>query len=261
MEFSDGLAVAAIALALSTIFLGVLFYRWQTEQGREITRTVNDFAKEMHAVLGEIKGLTTGTREQLQEQFKFVLDRAFGRGRASLAEDVAQRLEVVERAFADLSARAGAESEAELAADIGTLKERVASLSSELSAVAKKAAEPAEPRVSSAQPRRATLLIRPKRTRVGGKVGIRVFGATGGVFARTTCEVSTPQDETFAAEFPGLTAGPLVFPDDFEEASSDVAGLYEVAVLHTNTLDLVTVWAGPTLLCTGSFVLEGDGQP
>lgn len=152
MDFSDGLAVAAIALALSTIFLGVLFYRWQTEQGREITKTINDFAKEMHAVLGEIKGLTTGTREQLQDQFKWLLQAAVGEERATLASDVAQKLDALEGAFAGLEAKAGSGLNEQLGAEVEALKERVSSLSSELSAVARKAADaaaqPAAPRGS-----------------------------------------------------------------------------------------------------------------
>jgi hypothetical protein len=261
MTFTDGLTVSAIILAVVAIVSEILFFIVQTDRAARSQREISDYVGQMREVLGKIEGLTTSTREQLQEQFTLALKAAVGRERATLADDVAERLESVEKAFADLTGRAGATSDGELAADLNALKEQVASLSSELSAVAKKAGEPAEPRVSSARPRRATLLIRPKRTKVGGKVRIRVFGAPGGVFARTTCEVSTPEDETFAAEFPALSAGPLVFPDDFEEASSDVAGLYEVAVLHTNTLDAVTAWAGPALLCTGSFVLEGDGQP
>ena len=40
MTISDGLAVAAIALSFFTIFLGVLFYKWQTRQGKRIGMSV-----------------------------------------------------------------------------------------------------------------------------------------------------------------------------------------------------------------------------
>ena len=55
MEFSDGLAIAAIALALSGIFFGVLFYKWQSE-----------LAMDMHGVLSKIEGLTMSTHGSIE---------------------------------------------------------------------------------------------------------------------------------------------------------------------------------------------------
>jgi len=68
------LAIAALIVSILAIVLGILFYRFQTQQGNRIIKDNTDFAKEMHGLLGEIRGVTTYTQEQMQKQFNTMLE-------------------------------------------------------------------------------------------------------------------------------------------------------------------------------------------
>lgn len=68
------LAIAALIVSVLAIVLGILFYRFQTQQGNRIVKDNTDFAKEMHGLLGEIRGVTTYTQEQMQKQFNTMLE-------------------------------------------------------------------------------------------------------------------------------------------------------------------------------------------
>jgi hypothetical protein len=131
------LALAAVAIALSVFAVAfeLLFYNWQTGQGARITETVNNFAKEMHGVLGEIKGLTTGTWQELREQFKFVLDKALNQERASIGEEVAPRVEALEGQIDALEAKLSTTGHDELSTMVGELKRDVGALQRDLAAL------------------------------------------------------------------------------------------------------------------------------
>lgn len=241
MEFSDGLAVAAIALALSTIFLGVLFYRWQTDQGREVTKTINDFAKEMHAVLGEIKGLTTGTREQLQEQFTLALKAAVGQDRALVAEDLADKLRHIEDRMSGLEESAAGQVGEELRSQIDGLREQVSSLAAELAAAAREASSAASFLTSAEPSGEAALLPDPREVKRGEKVTLHISGVALGRslvlgIASARCEVRMPDGTRVDADFPPHRAPVLVFPDDFSYASTDLPGEYRVRAYGTKRM-------------------------
>jgi hypothetical protein len=133
LTFSDGLAVAAIALSFFTIFLGVLFYKWQ-----------GDLAREMHSLLGEIKTRTTRTEEELQAQFKLVLEAALGQQRVSIGEEVAPRVDALEGQLGELEVKLSATSDAALRTIVADLKRDVSSLKGELAGLREGAASAGE---------------------------------------------------------------------------------------------------------------------
>jgi uncharacterized protein YoxC len=128
------LAVAAVAIALSLVAIAfeLLFYRWQTEQGARITETINNFAKEMHGVLGEIKGLTTASLGELQEQFKWLLQARVGQERVSMSEELQERVETIEQRVADVEERSEGTGDQALSAMVAELKRDVGALQGEL---------------------------------------------------------------------------------------------------------------------------------
>lgn len=275
MTFTDGVAVSAIILAVVAIASEVLFFIVQTDRAAKSQREISDYVGQMRELLGKIEGLTTGTREQLQEQFRWLLERAVGEERAHLAADVAKKLDALEKAFAEVEAKAGSGLNGRLAPEVEALKERVSSLSSDLSAVAKKAAgAAAEPGRRPARDKGVVLAIVPTQITTGGKVRIRTFGPPTSpaavTFKQTVCQVITPDNNVFSASVAlsdsKLLPSPseLVFPDGFEGASTDVAGLYEVEVYEIDMgllSGLILSGGGRDLLCTGSFLVEEGSHP
>jgi len=248
-EAALALSIAAMVLAVATIFFDILFYRWQTEQGARITGTVNDFAKEMHGVLGEIKGLTTGTRQELQEQFKFLLQAAVGQERVSIGEGLEERVATIEQRVAGVEERSQATDDAELTTMVGQLKRDVSSLQEGLAGLRqgagaagagalpdRRAVEIAEGFLSYGRTG-LPLLVEPPVVEPGGKVALRRVGgaATGtltSLLDSSECEVRTPDGRVLSRSW--LNSVPeLVFPDDFRYASTELEGEYRVTVRHS----------------------------
>jgi len=253
MTFSDGLAVAAIALSLSTIFFGVLFYRWQTEQGARISDTINKFAKEMHGVLGEIKGLTTGTREELQEQFKVVLQAAIGQERASMAEDVVKRLEGVEQHVAGVEERSQATGDDEL-------KTIVVELKRDLSSLRQFGDREGRSWLHFGWSKWDFLVIHPHAIGSGERVTIwrptRLSDLPVGSYM---CEVRMPDGRSLSKLWPD-SQPQLVFPDDFRGGSTDLEGEYAVTAYYTPTLVALGMAELTIPVNWGSFYV-GTGGP
>jgi hypothetical protein len=257
MEFSDGLAVAAIALSLSTIFFGVLFYHWQTEQGARIAQTISDFAKEMHAVLGEIKGLTTSTREQQERQTETLINALADRQRteaAVAAEDVAgegvrdilQRLQGLEETLP--TAADGTRPELE------EIRERLDSLAKQVGGAVQQAtaanlglfremldralrAEGSGEHGPLGNGGGISLVFYPREIAQGGDVRIAPSGwVSSGDFEDLRCLVSSPHGLTWEGEVhQDLKWGSppsIGFPSGFPGASTDTPGQYLVTVLR-----------------------------
>ena len=128
MQLSDGLAVAAIVLALFTILLGILFYKWQS-----------DLAKEMHGLLSKIEGLTTSTREQVQEREKQLLDFALGQQQGWIGEELEKRVAGIEERVAGLGGGLSREAKQQLDSLMAQLKREVETLANDVKALAKSA--------------------------------------------------------------------------------------------------------------------------
>ena len=129
MEFSDGLAVAAIALAFWTILLGILFYKWQS-----------DLAKEMHGLLTKIEGLTTSTSEQQGELFKQLLDFVLSQQRASIGEELEGRVAGIEERVAGLAGGLSPEAKEQMDSLIAEVKREVESLANDIKSLGESAA-------------------------------------------------------------------------------------------------------------------------
>lgn len=88
-----GLAIAATILSITAILLEVFFYRTQTEQAHAIAKDNAEFTERMAGFLGELKGLTTTTRDQLQTQFDRMLEATLQRQAPAVETAVMSRLD------------------------------------------------------------------------------------------------------------------------------------------------------------------------
>ena len=256
MTFSDGLAAAAIALSLSTILFGVLFYKWQTEQGARIADTINNFAKEMHAVLGEIKGLTTSTREQQERQTETLINALADRQRMEAAvaaedvtgegvRDILQRLQGLEEALP--TAADGTRPELE------EIRERLDSLAKQVGGAVQQAPGPEaaeifremlDHAIRAGGPREpgllgngggVSLVFYPREIAQGGEVRIAPSGwVPRGDFEDLRCSVSSPNGLPWQGDIhQDLKWGSppsIGFPSGFPGASTDAPGEYLVSV-------------------------------
>lgn len=84
----ESLAITALILAVVAFAANLAFFAIQSWQANSVKKENTEFAKEMHAVLGEIKGLTNATREQMQTQFDKMLDATLERQREVVSEAV-----------------------------------------------------------------------------------------------------------------------------------------------------------------------------
>ena len=131
MTFTDGVAVSAIILAVVAIASEVLFFIVQTDRAAKSQREISDYVGQMREVLGKIEGLTTGTREQLQEQFRVVLQAAIGQERVSIGEELAGRLDAFEKHLAGLAAKRSGAGDQEYRALVEQLKNEIRLLANE----------------------------------------------------------------------------------------------------------------------------------
>jgi len=263
MTFSDGLAVAAIALSFFTIFLGVLFYKWQ-----------GDLAREMHSLLGEVRTRTSRTEEELQAQFKLVLEAALGQQRASIGQELEERVETIEQRVAAVEEKSPGTGDEEFRTVLGELKRDVGGLQRDL-AVLRQGPPPAgrdlptdrEAALAIAQDflnsgrgslplSTLPLSIEPGTVEPGGRVRLRQPGAppaaVAGILAigLRECEVTTPDGRVLTAPWSD-PAQEVVFPDDFPYGSTELVGTYRVAVRHKPFFSITA--GGREAVVRGSF--------
>ena len=135
MTFTDGLTASAIILALVAIVSEIVFFIVQTDRAAKSQREISDYVGQMREVLGEIKGLTTGTREQLQEQFGQLLDFALGQQRASIGQELEERVAGIEERVGGLAGGLSPEAEEQMDSLMGELKREVETLAKDIEAL------------------------------------------------------------------------------------------------------------------------------
>jgi hypothetical protein len=259
VDFSDGLTASAIILAVVAIVSQIAFFVVQTDRAAKSQREISDYVGQMRGVLGKIEGLTTGTREQLQEQFMLALRAAVGQDRALVADNLADKLGEIEDRMGALEESAAGQVGDDVRKQIDALKEGLSSLAAEVAGAAR---EP--PTVAGVGPRGRTSLgygvqsdiyptglgygvqgdiygtgpggeeslfvsIEPLVVQPGGSVTMRqIVGPLTGI-TEGQCEVRTPGGRSLSVPWlsPSLS---LVFPDDFPHASTQLPGEYSVTV-------------------------------
>jgi hypothetical protein len=111
VEFQDaiviGLAIAALALSILSIVFGIIFFRMQMQQSRNMMRDTSDFISEMTTLLNEIRISQNVTGQQIKDQYDKLLDAALhGQGSSVNAaatgavqvEELSKRLASLEKA-------------------------------------------------------------------------------------------------------------------------------------------------------------------
>lgn len=241
---SDGLAVAAIVLALFTVLLGILFYKWQS-----------DLAKEMHGLLSKIEGLTTSTREQQQRETETLINALADRQRTEAAvaaedvtgervRDILQRLQGLEEALP--TAADGTRPELE------EIRERLDVLAQQVGAAVQQATDSQLKMFREELDRslrveglgghdplgnggRISLVFYPPEIAQGGEVRIAPSGwVPRGDFEDLRCLVTAPRGVTWQGDIhQDLKWGSppsIGFPSGFPGASTDTPGQYLVVV-------------------------------
>jgi len=272
MTFSDGLAVAAIALALSTIFLGVLFYRWQTEQGREITKSVNDFAKEMHGLVGELRGMTERMVEAQERQFNRMLDAFVTKpgAAAEVAERTGESAESLQQISEEMAAL---KEQLRHAASADDVQSKLDDLARRLEAVSESTTHAARLAEGAAAERKPSRRFEPSRRRYGimrvlpsgvppgGQVTIKtLLEVPLRDVESVVCLVSSPSERTWSQWWrrsPSEERGnpTFLFPDEFAGASTDELGPYAVKVMAIGTDGSIGGYEG-----LGFHVVEAEEQ-
>lgn len=141
------LAIAALVVSTLAIVLSILFYRFQTQQGNRIARDNTDFATAMHGLLGEIRGVTTSTLGQVQEQFSKMLDAmlhiettdiraAVGSATDEMVRNLHPRVEALEQAL-----KMGQVDTTEARRELDAIAQTIHSLTSTMDEALEKAAD------------------------------------------------------------------------------------------------------------------------
>jgi hypothetical protein len=249
MTFTDGLTASAIILAVVAIGSEVLFFIVQTDRAAKSQREISDYVGQMREVLGKIEGLTTSTREEVWEQFKLLLEKVVGQERASIGQELEERVAAIEQRVVGVEDRSQAAGDEELGTMVGELKRDVTSLQRDLVGLREsRASAGADLGLGGTlgniylgrggPPETVLVSIDPQTIAPGGnvRIDIRTFGGLVlGVYipgARTACEVLTPDGRTLVARLAPLGFGEesAVFPDDFPYGSSQAEGEYLVTV-------------------------------
>lgn len=256
MDFSDGLAVAAIVLAVLAIVSEIAFFVVQTDRATKSQREISDYVGRMREVLGKIEGLTTGTREQLQDQFRWLLQAAVGQERASVAQELGDRVAALEGGLASLNAGASADAGEQTDKVMGELKREVEALARDIETLG----ESARRQPPSPAPRRSEtpfldealqreayrrwllgprgpigLALQPEQVQPGGRVHITQQGwIPAGDFETLHLTVASPDGREWSARILQDLRGyggrrGLIFPDEFDGASTVVNGTYRVS--------------------------------
>lgn len=82
------LAVVAIILAVGAVVAEIAFFVIQTKQANEVRKDNAEFAKEMHGLLGELRGRTAETRQRLETQYDKMLETFLRRQGQAVEEAV-----------------------------------------------------------------------------------------------------------------------------------------------------------------------------
>lgn len=249
MTFTDGLTASAIILAVLAIVSEIVFFVVQTQQAAKSQREISDYVGQMRGVLGEIKGLTTGTREQQQEQFKQVLDYLLGQQRTSIGQELEERVAGIEERVAGLAGGPSPDAKEQVDSRMEELKREIEGLAKDIEALGERAAPQPPPALWGADRSLVDLVLRygkkrgrapfmlavhPGRVQVGGRLRIYQQGwIPTGDFETLDFTVMPPEGPKWTRRLLQELGGPAErdgfnFPDDFPGASTDVPGAYTV---------------------------------
>jgi hypothetical protein len=213
-------------LASFGVLLQWLISRDTRQQATEIRQDVGNFKGEASALLGEIRGLTTQTRESQERQFNTMLHAVVDRTTEATTTGTAgviERIDAIEERLRAL----GAPSE-ELMGELHQLRGRVEALSFEIP----RAAQRAQPRMG--HPKIGRVYVIPPQVLPGEEVQI-VLDCEGDVEGLVAaCGVATPEQRAWGAKRVvdpgrdgvgmGHTFPSFWYPRDFPDAHSRARG-------------------------------------
>jgi hypothetical protein len=230
------LVISIVALILAAILAGFgvllqwLISRDTRQQATEIRQDVGSFKGEASAILGEIRGLTTQTRESQERQVDTMLHALVDRTTEAITTGTAGLIERIDAIEGTL--RQEREPSEQLAGELRELRGKVEALSIDIP----RAVQRAQPRM--APPRIGRVHVIPHQVTPGEEVQI-VLDCEGDVEGLVAaCGVATPEQRAWGSKRVinrgregvgmGHTFPSFWYPRDFPGADSQASGGYYV---------------------------------
>ena len=224
--------VAALVISIVSVFLAaglaglgmffqLLVSRDTRQQAAEIRQDVGNFKSEASAILGEIRGLTTQTRESQERQFDTMLHAVVDRTTEATTAGTAGLIERID-AIEDRLRAVGTPSE-ELMGELHQLRDRVEAFALDIPRAAQQAAP--------IEPAKWGIVVLPREVNTGQGVAISLLYTTIGPHHIAACGVATPDGKVFGAMKPANPARRLclfAYPEDFPGADTQARGGYLV---------------------------------
>jgi hypothetical protein len=241
--------ISIVSVLLTAVLAGFgILFQWLVskdtrQQGAEIRQDVGIFKSEASGLLGEIRGLTTQTRESQERQVETMLHALVDRTRevtTTGAAGVMERIDAIEAAL-----REEREPSEEVTAELHQLRERVEALSLDIP----EAMQRAQP-VMRGRVRVVAVHVFPTAILPGENVEITV-DCTGDVQGLVVaCGVATPEELAWGSKRvidrgrEGVGAGHTFpsfrYPQDFPGATTEARGGYMVRGELRLSLDAYT---------------------
>jgi hypothetical protein len=219
------LVISIVSVLLTAILAGFgvllqwLISRDTRQQATEIRQDVGNFKTEASALLGEIRGLTTETRQSQERQVETMINALVARTTEATTTGAAGVIERID-AIEDRLRAVGVPSE-ELMSELGELRSKVEALSIEIPRAAQEAA-PIEPTITR-------IVVMPREVNAGETVVISLLYTGIGPNCIAACGVATPDGKTVGATKLANPAGRLcvfAYPKDFPGADTNARGGY-----------------------------------
>jgi len=237
----SALFISALALIVTMLLAGLgMLFQWLVskdtrQQATEIRKDVGDFKAEAGQILGEIRGLTTDTREAQKDQVSKMLDMIAQRTTAvtsSGTADIVDRIDAVEAALEE-------QPPAEVSRQLESLRQLVG----ELPYAINRSLQPAAWRVGSegglSEPGKYAnlrLILNRQEVARGGTLRIHVVAEDVGLAPLyVSCGVTTPSGRMFSQKVPAVRGGgrgepfaAFEYPFDYPDADTNELGEYIV---------------------------------
>jgi hypothetical protein len=225
--------VAALTISIVSVFLAALLAAWGGYTQWLVSRDTREQLTQMSALLGEIRGLTTQTRESQERQFETMLhavvDRTEDRTREATTLGTAgliERIDAVETALRE------DREPSEVARELADLRNRVEALAIEIPNAVRRGGEAQ----AGALPSIEKLSV-PRSVPQGASVRISAwcdcitYGREDALLD-LVCGVAPPAGPPIEVTVPirasGRTFQGFTYPDDFDGADSNAPGEYVV---------------------------------
>ena len=252
----SALFISALALIVTVLLAGFgMLFQWlisqdTRQQATEIRKDVAEFKVEVSSLLGEIRGLTTETRQSQERQMDTMIHAFISRTTEATSTGTAnidKRIDAIQAALGDQ------QISDQVRAELGELRSAVESLKYSIPTAAHSAAALGLGRIKY-------VTVTPVTVSPGASVEILVgYDAPQQVEYILTCVVNSPS----AARYIKVVKGPFApgewlfrFPQEFWGAKLEAHGQYEVvAQLHLPEPGGLLDTAASSFLC-----MEREGQ-